>query len=99
RERFHHGGKDRSVIWSLGRDPTARRNSSRSLTEIPTQDLLQMCCDLLSVESAVLNKNFVCSRSGDDHSSDVDSRNIAFQCYGIAHRAALLRRKLNAHRA
>src|SRR5437588_243660 len=57
-----------------------------------------MGSDLLSVEAAVLNEDFVCPRSRNNYPRHIDSGDIALQCYRIAHGPALICRKLDSHR-
>ncbi len=57
-----------------------------------------MGSDLLSVEAAVLNEDFVCPRSRNNYPSHIDSGDIALQRHRIANRAALICRKLDSHR-
>ena len=46
--------------------------------------------NLPAVETAILDENLICSRAGDNDSSEVKSRDIAFQTLRIAFRAAVL---------
>src|SRR5437879_12467159 len=57
-----------------------------------------MGSDLLYVEAAVLNEDFVCPRSRNNYPSHIDSGDIALQRHRIANRAALICRKLDSHR-
>src|ERR1019366_2076003 len=52
-----------------------------------------------ALKTAILNEDFVRPRAGDDHSGDVDSRNVRFQVLGIAHGTELFGGKLDAHTA
>src|SRR5437899_7070734 len=54
--------------------------------------------NLLSVEAAVLNEDFVCPRSRNNHARYINSRHIALQCHRVAHGPALICRKLDSHR-
>src|ERR1700686_4933784 len=52
-----------------------------------------------AVKAPILNEDFTRLRSGDDHSGNVDTRNIRFQVLRIANRTKLFRRKFDAHAA
>src|ERR1700688_408357 len=58
-----------------------------------------MSGDQFAVKAPILNEDFARLRSGDDHSGNVDSRNIRFQILGIANRAKLFGREFDAHAA
>ena len=53
--------------------------------------LLQIHCDQLAVEAAVLDKDLVGPLAGDDDSGEVDARDIALERRRIADRAAVVR--------
>src|ERR1700676_4282211 len=61
--------------------------------------LAEMSGDQLAVKTPILNEYLTGLRSGDDHSGNVDSRNIRFQVLRIADRTKLFRRKFDAHAA
>ncbi len=47
--------------------------------------------DQFSVEAAVLDEDLVRALACDDHSREIDARNVAFECGWIADRAAVVR--------
>src|SRR5215467_638275 len=55
--------------------------------------------DLLAVKAAILDKNLVGARSGHDHTCNIDSRHVALERNGIAHRTTLLGREFDSHGA
>src|ERR1700685_2536982 len=59
----------------------------------------QVIGNLLAMKAAVLDEDFVGTRPRDDHPSNVDSGDVAFERHWIADRTALLLRKFNAHAA
>src|SRR5437879_57364 len=61
--------------------------------------LAEMSGDEFAVKAPILNEDFARLRSGDDHSGNVDSRNIRFQVLRIANRTKLLRRKFDPNAA
>jgi len=61
--------------------------------------LAEVSGDQFAVKAPILNEDFTRLRSGDDHSGNVDSRNIRFQILGIANRTKLVRRKFDPHAA
>src|SRR5580700_11531041 len=60
---------------------------------------LQVVCDLLAVEAAIFDEDFVGARACHNHARHVNSANIAFERHRIAHRTALLLRQFNPHTA
>src|SRR6266853_2839037 len=58
-----------------------------------------MSGDQFAVKAPILNEDFTRLRSGDDHSGNVDSRNIRFQVLRIANRTKLFRRKFDPNAA
>src|SRR5258706_2478877 len=61
--------------------------------------LAEMGGDQFPVEAAILSEEFTRPRSGDEHSGNVNSRNIRFQVLGIADRTKLFGGKVDAHAA
>src|SRR6266403_2797218 len=61
--------------------------------------LAEVSGNQFAVKAPILNEDFARPRSGDDHSGNVDSRNIRFQILGIADGTKLIRRKFDAHAA
>src|SRR5437868_4438003 len=59
---------------------------------------LKMGGNELSVAAAVLNEDFVCSRSRNNHARYINSLHIALQCHQVAQGPALICRKLDSHR-
>src|SRR5882672_1287986 len=53
--------------------------------------------NLFAMKAAVFYKNLISSRARNDDSANIDTRNIAFEGHWIAHRPALVGRKLDAH--
>ena len=51
----------------------------------------QIFCYQLAVEAAILDEDFVGPLAGDDHSCEIDSRDVALERRGIAHRATVIR--------
>src|SRR5258708_2478064 len=60
---------------------------------------LQVRGDLLAVEAAVLNENFVGAGAGNNYACHIYSGDIAFERHRIADRTALIFGKLDAHAA
>src|ERR1700732_4672011 len=71
----------------------------RKIRVYATELLAEMSGDQFAVKAPILNEDFTRLRSGDDHSGNVDSRNIRFQVLRIADRTKLFRRKFDAHAA
>src|ERR1700675_1809334 len=61
--------------------------------------LAEVSGDQLAVETAIFNEDFACLRSGDDHSGNIDPRNIRFQALRIADGTKLVRGKFDAYAA
>src|ERR1700722_12131531 len=51
--------------------------------------LYQIPRDLLSMKPAVLDEDFIRPVAGYDHAGQINSRHIAFQTFGIAHRQSV----------
>src|ERR1700730_1573691 len=75
------------------------RGVKRKIRIYAAKLLAEMSGNQFAVKAPILNEDFARLRSGDDHSGNVDSRNIRFQVLRIANRTKLLRGKFDAHAA